>query len=102
MEFTALGNHRKSIRAEIAEIAERVRQVQLDAMNSTTAPLRGSNGAFSPPVLLFLLTGIPKLLTIESNLGVSSLHAEVLEAFERYLDTIEPRTASRHPKGSRP
>ena len=91
MEFIALGNHRKSIRAEIAEIAERVRQVQLDAIRSTTASLRHSNGEFSPPVLMFLLTGIPKLLTIETNLGVSTSHAEVIEAFERFLDSVEPR-----------
>ena len=31
-EFMALGNHRKSIRTEIAEVTERVRKVQLDAL----------------------------------------------------------------------
>jgi len=94
MEFIALGNHRKSIRAEIAEIAERVRQVQLDAISNASASLRQANGEISPPVLLFLLTGIPKLLTIETNLGVTTVHAEVVEAFERYLDTVEPRHKS--------
>ena len=32
MEFMALGNHRKSIRSEIADATNRVRQVQLDAL----------------------------------------------------------------------
>ena len=31
-EFMALGNHRKSIRAEIAEVTEKVRRVQLEAL----------------------------------------------------------------------
>jgi hypothetical protein len=33
-EFMALGNHRRSIRAEIAEVSDRVRQVELDALRT--------------------------------------------------------------------
>lgn len=91
MEIMALGNHRKSISAEIAETANRVREIQLGAINSAMGSPRYANSELSPPVLMFLLVGVPKLLTIESNLGVSSCHVEVLEAFERYLDTVEPR-----------
>ena len=35
IEFTALGNHRKTIRAEIAEMSQRSRKVQLDALVAT-------------------------------------------------------------------
>ena len=91
-EFMALGNHRKSIRAEIAEVTERVRRVQLEALRAawTTGPDRD----LSPPALLFLLTGVPKLLTLEAGVGVSTAHAEVVQAFERYLDAVEPPTGT--------
>ena len=92
-EFLALGNHRKSIRAEIAEVTEQVRRVQLDAVEkaSRRSPLGGGDD-LSPAALLFLTTGIPRLLRLEKGVGVSTTHAEIVDAFERYLDSVEPVT----------
>ena len=60
-EFMALGNHRKSIRAEIAEVTERVRRVQLDALERRfTKGVTLPEGHLSPGALL--------LLTVMSNL----------------------------------
>lgn len=91
IEFTAMGNHRKSIQAEIAQVAEKVRQVQLDAVNSIPPGASAAERELSPPALVFLLAAIPKILRVEASLGVSTVHAEVMSAFERYLDNIEPR-----------
>jgi TetR/AcrR family transcriptional repressor of nem operon len=95
-EFLALGNHRKSIRSEIAEVTEEVRRIQLDALNdaldrAARESLLG-DADFSPGALLFLVTGIPKLIRLEKGVGASTAHAEVVEAFERYLDSVEPPT----------
>ncbi len=97
VELMALGNHRKSIHAEIARIAEQVRAVQMEAMRSSAAAaaLRYPNGELSSSALQFVLSGIPKLLTLEANLGVSTAHAEVVDALERYLDAVEPRVPTR-------
>lgn len=89
-EFLALGNHRKSIRAEIAEVTERVRRLQIDAIKAASVGSTVQIGDLSPDALLFLLTGIPKLIRLEKGVGVSTTHAEVVKAFERYLDTVEP------------
>jgi TetR/AcrR family transcriptional regulator, transcriptional repressor for nem operon len=95
-EFLALGNHRKSIRSEIAEVTEEVRRIQLDALNDALDKAERESllgGAdFSPGALLFLVTGIPKLIRLEKGIGASTAHAEVVEAFERYLDSVEPPT----------
>ncbi|MET0577252.1 MAG: TetR/AcrR family transcriptional regulator [Ilumatobacteraceae bacterium] len=105
-EFLALGNHRKSIRAEIAEVTERVRRLQIDAIKAASGSSTVQIGDLSPDALLFLLTGIPKLIRLEKGVGVSTTHAEVVKAFERYLDTVEPSgpprrsRARRAPKGS--
>jgi len=97
-EFTALGNHRKTIRSEIAAIAKRIRKVQLDAVKKRWRESRADDGDLPPDVLLFLLTGIPKLIKLEEGIGVSTAHAEVVEAFERYLDSAEPRPGGRKRK----
>jgi len=89
-EFLALGNHRKSIKSEIATATEQVRRLQLDAIQAQLGAPEMSLGPLPRDVLLFVLTGIPKLLRLEAGVGISASHADVVVAFERYLDTVEP------------
>ena len=51
------------------------------AAASTSRPL--------PDALLFLVTGIPKLIRLEQGVGLSSTHAEVIDYFESFLATLE-------------
>jgi TetR/AcrR family transcriptional repressor of nem operon len=97
-EFLALGNHRKSIRAVIAEVTEQVRKLQLDAVRKATAGTSVAIGGLSPDALLFLVTGIPKLVRLEEGVGVSTAHDEVVKAFEKYLDEVEPRPRAKRRK----
>ena len=92
-EFLALGNHRKSIRAVIAEITEQVRQLQLEAVRNAFVGNDLTISDLTPDALLFLLTGIPKLVRLEKGVGVSTAHDAVVSAFEQYLDEVEPRPA---------
>ena len=89
-EFLALGNHRKSIKSEIAEATEHVRRLQLDAIEAQLGAPEMTLGPLPRDVLLFVLTGIPKLLRLEAGVGISASHAEVVDAFEQYLDAVEP------------
>lgn len=89
-EFLALGNHRKTIRAEIAEWSEQVRRLQFDALNQASRDAPSGLGVLSPGTLLFLVTGIPKLIRLEEGVGISSVHADVVKEFEDYLDSVEP------------
>jgi AcrR family transcriptional regulator len=89
-EFLALGNHRESIRSEITEATEQVRRLQLDALEAVFGQKDLAIGGLPPSALLFVLTGIPKLLRLEDGVGISAAHAEVVEAFEQYLDEMEP------------
>jgi AcrR family transcriptional regulator len=98
-EFMALGNHRKSIRAEIAEVSERVRQVELHALR-TNRDL--ADGNLSPAALALLIGAIPKFLNLEKGIGVHTAHHEVVDAVERYLDSLEPTTRPRRRKRSPP
>jgi TetR/AcrR family transcriptional regulator, transcriptional repressor for nem operon len=89
-EFIALGNHRPSIRTEIAEVTERVRRIQLDALVARFGKTGFGVDGLTPGAVLFLLTGIPKLIRLEEGVGVSTTHDEVVQAFETYLETVEP------------
>jgi TetR/AcrR family transcriptional regulator, transcriptional repressor for nem operon len=93
IELTALGNRRPSIKAEIGQATERLRQVQLDALAAASQSHPPVNSELSPAALVFLLTGIPKLIALEASVGASTAHVEVIDAFERYLDIVEPRNS---------
>ncbi|WP_029117667.1 TetR/AcrR family transcriptional regulator [Mycobacterium sp. URHB0044] len=97
-EFMALSNHRKSIRNEIATVTESVRELQLSALVAKFGKGARPIGDLSLPALQLLVSGLPKLLNLEEGIGVKSAHAEVTEAFERYIDAVEPRPATRKRK----
>lgn len=100
-EFMALGNHRKSISTEIAAVTEAVRKIQLDALVAKFGKSARPIGDLSLPALQLLISGIPKFLNLEAGVGVKSAHNEVTEAFERYIDSVEPRAPTAKRKTSR-
>ena len=95
-EFMALSNHRKSIRTEIATVTESVRTLQLDALTAKFGEGARPWGDLSLPALQLLLSSLPKFLNLEKGVGVEMAHAELVEAFEGHLDSIEP-PATRKP-----
>jgi TetR/AcrR family transcriptional regulator, transcriptional repressor for nem operon len=94
-EFMALGNHRKSIRSEIAEVTERMRKLQIDVLSQTFGANTRFDGDLSLSAVVLLITGIPKFLNLEEGVGVKTAHGEVVQAVERYLDAAEPGFARR-------
>lgn len=89
-EFMALGNHRKSVRAEIAEVTERVRKLQLDSLATSYDGSGLLGDRVTPGALLLLITGIPKFLNLEQSIGVRTAHQELVDTFERYLNSAQP------------
>lgn len=90
MEFVALANHRKAIRAEIAASAERFRVDQLDGFRTLLERHNVDPQAFPPIVCAVLLSSISRFLGIEQDaLGVSSGHAETVAFVERFIRSLE-------------
>jgi TetR/AcrR family transcriptional regulator len=92
MEFIALANHRKALKAEIAYYAERFREEQRKAL-STVLDRYGLNvgdaGEVPPLVWSVLMTSVSRVLVIEQALGMSAGHAETVAFVERYLRQLE-------------
>lgn len=86
LEFIALANHRKAIRAEMASYAERFRTMQLDAISSILAARGTLPAGMTPEVVLVALAGVAQLVALERALGVSGGHEPTLAFVERYLD----------------
>jgi AcrR family transcriptional regulator len=89
MEFVALANHRKALKAEIAYYAERFREEQQKAL-STVLQRYGVDAPDVPPLVWsVLMTSVSRVLVMEQVLGMSAGHAETVEFVERYLLRLE-------------
>jgi AcrR family transcriptional regulator len=91
IEFAALANHRKAIRAEIAAYAERFRAAQLEAIAAALASAGISPDQLPPIVALLLMTGLTQVLALEHALGVAAGHDPTIEFVEQVIARIEPR-----------
>ncbi len=89
MEFVALANHRKVIRAEIASSAERFRADQLRGLEPVLAQY-GIADACPPLVFTVLLSSTSRFLVIESEtLGMATGHAETVAFVEELISGLE-------------
>ena len=86
LEFVALANHRKAIRAEVASYAERFRTMQLAAISSILAARGTLPGGLTPEVVLVAMAGVSQLVALERALGVSGGHEQALAFIEQHLD----------------
>ena len=84
-EFLALANHRKAIQAELGEVAERFRKVELEAFTSMAASSGIDLDEFPPDALLLIMMAIPTTVVYEEAIGMSTGHEHALMLVERYL-----------------
>ena len=89
MEFVALANHRKVIRAEIARYAEQFRTQQIEALTTVLGGDGVDLGSLPPVVLSVLLTSLSRVLVMERVLGMSVGHADTVELVERWLRRLD-------------
>jgi hypothetical protein len=93
MEFMALANHRKEMRAEIAYYAERFREEQRQAVAAALqrygSNMQEDSGDVPPVVWTVLMTSLSRFLVLEQAIGMSGGHAETLELVESYLRRVE-------------
>ncbi len=100
-EFVALGNHRKSIRAEVARYAERFRAAQVEAFSAALAEAGVSPEELPPEVALLVMTGLTQVLALEGTLGVSAGHDTTIEFVEQSIAKLEGRSRAAAPRSRR-
>ncbi len=89
MEFIALANHRKALKAEIAYYAERFREEQRTALTTILDRYDVAQVKIPPLVWSVLMTSVSRVLVIEQALDMSAGHRETIEIVESYLRYLE-------------
>jgi AcrR family transcriptional regulator len=89
MEFIALANHRKALKAEIAYYAERFREEQRTALTTILDRYDAAPVKIPPLVWSVLMTSVSRVLVIEQALDMSAGHRETIEIVESYLRYLE-------------
>jgi len=93
MEFVALANHRKIIRAEIARHSEAMRERQAALFERLIGERLAATNACTPAGFSLVLAGIGRALVMESALGIDAGHAEARAFVEAWLDRLLPPQA---------
>ncbi|MFF0492045.1 TetR/AcrR family transcriptional regulator [Nocardia sp. NPDC004068] len=89
MEFVALANHRKAIRAEIAASSKRFRELQLDAVTKILAGYGHESVVHTPAAVVLLMSSISRFLRMEEAFGVDAGHEDVVRLIEGFLREVE-------------
>src|SRR5262245_37511133 len=89
MEFTALANHRKAIRAEIASYSRTFRRVQLEALSDVLKDYGVDPDRWPPASLILAMAAISRFLHIEEAFDVEIGHRELIAVVEREIRALE-------------
>ncbi|QFG21307.1 TetR/AcrR family transcriptional regulator [Actinomadura sp. WMMB 499] len=93
VEFIALSNHRKAIRAELVSYAERARRLQMEALDRYLRARGIDTEGFPPLALTTLISTISRALAMEETMGLAMGHDEVLAVVEAHLRKIDDASA---------
>jgi AcrR family transcriptional regulator len=95
MEFIALANHRKELRAEIGRYAERFRVDAARVIEEALSRYGVGPDEMSAVVAITLMTSVSRVLIMEEALGMRTGQKETFEFVESYLRKLEgePRIA---------
>jgi AcrR family transcriptional regulator len=97
MEFIALANHRKAIRAEIADYSRKFRRAQLDTLSGVLEGYGVDPKTWPPASVIVILSGISRFLLLEEAFDVDIGHAETESLIESNIRALEGNRLTDHP-----
>ncbi|WP_019926866.1 TetR/AcrR family transcriptional regulator [Nocardia sp. BMG111209] len=89
MEFVALANHRKAIRAEISDSSRKFRKLQLDAVAKILDGYGVRDETRTPETIVLTMSSISRFLRIEEAFDVDAGHRQVINLVEIFLRELE-------------
>lgn len=88
LEFMALANHRKTLRATMAAHSEMMREKQAATLQRLIGERLKHKAGCSADGLSVILAGIGRVLVMENALGIEGGHSEARKFVERWLDEL--------------
>lgn len=89
VEFMAMANHRKSLRAAIAEFGDTARKRQTDRLIALIESRDLDDGDWKPVALATILETVSRSLSFEELLGMSEGREETLTAIRQLIDRLD-------------
>lgn len=89
MEFIALANHRKAIRAEIAAYSKKFRMIQVDALTEVLGGYGLDVERWPAVAVILALAAASRFLHIEDGFDVRIGHTELVTVIEREIRALE-------------
>jgi len=96
MEFIALANHRKSIRAEISSYSKKFRRMQLEVMSSVLETYGIDSQEWPPATIILMIAGISRFLLMEKAFDVDIGHADMVALVESHIRELEGERRTIH------
>ena len=95
LEFIAMANHRKAIRAEIATYLQKFRNMQLETMGVVLESYGIDPCTRSAASVVLSMWAISQYLLIEQAFDLETGHADIVALIEDHITTLEgPRESS--------
>jgi AcrR family transcriptional regulator len=89
LEFLALGNHRKVVRAEMKEFSVRFRRLQFEAIATVLNDSGVDSEKWPAEAVVLLLDGVARFMGEERAYGLSLGHARAVGVVERLITEVE-------------
>jgi len=89
LEFIALANHRKAIRAEIAGYSKKFRTMQLETMSAILDGYGLDPDTWPPASVILVMWGVSQYLLIEQAFDLDTGHAETVALIEKHIAALE-------------
>jgi AcrR family transcriptional regulator len=102
MEFMALANHRKAIRAVIAESSRRFRRAELDTLTAVLERYGLDPERWPAASVILVLSSISRFLLIEEAFDLDIGHAETEALVEGHIRALEGDRIGPPPEPPRP
>jgi AcrR family transcriptional regulator len=91
VELLAAANHRPALKAEVGAIAQEVRRMQLDALDTLLGEYGIDAELFPPPLVAAAIQGLAFAAVQDEVAGYDTAAGEAIAAMDRLVDRLEAR-----------
>jgi AcrR family transcriptional regulator len=89
IELAVAANHRKALRAELAEVSTQLRRMHVEALTQLLRTYEINAEDFPAEFMAVAMTGIAHVLVNEATFGATAGHAEARDTVERLIARLE-------------
>jgi AcrR family transcriptional regulator len=89
LEFLALGNHRKAIKAELKAFSVRFRRMQFDGLSKVLTAYGVDTERWPPEAVMLFMDGVTRFMLEEDTYGLNLGHAQAEAVVERLIGELE-------------